>query len=488
MAQQLSDLFALEAGEYLGEIDQLLTREAAPEAEHLLRLVRRVRGSARLAQADPVVEVAERFERACLAVMQGRLEWSGALRARCVRSVDDLRVLVRAIRSWDAADDERAAAAVRQWDDVIPRDASPASPADAPSSAGPSAAGRLLPFVRSELAGIRVELSRALDEWAIAADPAPPLARVQLRMRAVRGVQGVAALAPLLGLLETLDDLIRIVLRRGEPVHAQGRVAFHAGSAALAHAAGDVERDRFPVATDADATRFGQLVASLIDGDATGADVVVPIHSLFFDDGLPNVLASPVAPVPDGEVGASAVAEFVKLKATGLLDRAEGLLHDMRSQTLPAVGTQLAELASALGELAATYGVRPVRDAAERAVAELRGAQSIDAARSVLARVREAVGDGLHRVADAVLPDEPGSDEPMSAEVEAAAGVSADGEPGIVPIETLLLDGDDALGAALALAAELQPTLAAEASPALREAVEEVFLLLRQARARPVAG
>ncbi|HEU0079972.1 MAG TPA: Hpt domain-containing protein, partial [Longimicrobiaceae bacterium] len=62
MSQSLSDYFALEAGEFLDQLDALLAGGGTPDAERFFRLARGVRGSAQLAGAGPIAEVAERLE------------------------------------------------------------------------------------------------------------------------------------------------------------------------------------------------------------------------------------------------------------------------------------------------------------------------------------------------------------------------------------------------------------------------------------------
>ncbi len=54
MAQPLSEYFALEAGEFLDQMDALLAGGERPDPVRFFRLARGVRGSAQLAGAAPM--------------------------------------------------------------------------------------------------------------------------------------------------------------------------------------------------------------------------------------------------------------------------------------------------------------------------------------------------------------------------------------------------------------------------------------------------
>ncbi|HEV2736783.1 MAG TPA: hypothetical protein VGV85_18225, partial [Longimicrobiaceae bacterium] len=81
MSQSLSDYFALEAGEFLDQLDALLAGGGAPDAERFFRLARGVRGSARMAQEAQIAGVAEALEGAARALQERSLPWSEETRA-----------------------------------------------------------------------------------------------------------------------------------------------------------------------------------------------------------------------------------------------------------------------------------------------------------------------------------------------------------------------------------------------------------------------
>jgi chemotaxis protein histidine kinase CheA len=485
MAQYLTDLLALEAGEYLDQLEHLLTRETEPRPDEILRLARGVRGSARVAQVQGVARVAEQLERMARALEQKELEWSGDLRARAVRTVDDLRVLVRAARDWNSEAEARARASVERWNELLPRRA-------APASEGQGGGEQLLPFVRAELGGIRMELGRALSEWATSLDPVAALKRVQMRMRAIRGIQGVAPLRPLLEMLETLEDTLRLLVHRGASASAGGREALSAANAMLAEAASAVENGTYPAAVGSGWEQFQRLRAEIDAPTAERDHDAVPVHTLFHDDAGPHVVSSPIAPLPGspGEPTPAPVREFLQLEATGFLDRADALLDEIGDKSVRKIAAQLAGLAYALRDMAAAFTVQRLRVAAEAAADALAEADSPNVARAILARLRSSLTDeSLSAPASAPQAAEteaveaaPAGSKQVQRESPAetpAQGAAPPAEDDVVPVETLLLRGDQALEAASSLRPELERLLAAGDTAAARTLADELFTLIR---------
>jgi chemotaxis protein histidine kinase CheA len=120
MPQHLNDYFALEAGEYLEQLGGLLSGAGQPELRELLRLARGVRGSAQMAGADTIAGVAERLEAAAGALLEQQLAWSQVVHRLAVRTVDDLKVLVRARGQWGPGEENRARDAIARWDTFEP--------------------------------------------------------------------------------------------------------------------------------------------------------------------------------------------------------------------------------------------------------------------------------------------------------------------------------------------------------------------------------
>jgi hypothetical protein len=455
MSQRLSDYFALEAGEYLEQMDALLGREARPDIERLQRYVHGVRGSAQLANHPRIAGVAEALGAALRAVAAGRAEWSEDLRARVIRTLDDLRVLVRGVRSWGADEEARANAAVARWESL-------ADPAAVRVPAGRDLS-RLYPFVRQEIAGIVAQLGQVMPGMRSPASAAAPGGELLRRIRALRGIAGLDEVGAVVEILDGIEDAVRAVLDGGRPGEAAETDLLLAARDALLSLEPALDRGEAPGETDA--LRAYRGLRGPVGRRASGPDEeVVPIRSLFADDGGPHLVSSPVAPAADSERAAPGdVLEFLGIETAGFLDRAEAALAGSRDFE-PA---EVASLVAALGDMAATYGLGSVVRITSDAVARLRAAESREEARSIVAELRRTVPEGL-----TALP------EPVEEEALAAVpGPAGDA----VGIETLLLRGPAALLAALRLRPDLERLVEEQAADLIRERLSELFDLLELA-------
>lgn len=454
MSQPLHDYFALEAGEFLDGMDALLNTGGDLDTERFFRLARGVRGSAQVADAGEIARVAGRLEQVGRALREGRLPASDNVRARALRTVDDLRVLVRGHRRWGPAEAARAEEAVARWTEFGD------SRASIPAAGGEA---QLFAFARRELDAVAVEIERVLEELRRTPAVGEPLRWLLRRMRPIRGLAGVESLSLVSEVLETTEEQAQEILSGARAADAgelelldAAREALHALAAALERGAGT----RLP--EDA-LLRLRSLREER--GDETDTNVV-PIASLFHEDAGPHIVSSPAAPVAgQGEVP-EAVVLFLRIEGTGFLDRADALLQgagEVRG-SFRRVARQLAGLARAVGELAASYGLTSLAEAAARAADALRAARDPEMARIPLAALRAAL-PGAQGTAPSDSPKEPTAEH------------VPDEDENIVPIESLLLRGSAALQAAL----ELRPTvdrLAARQDPALSEALGEVWELI----------
>lgn len=94
MSQRLNDFLAREAGDYLSRMTRLLTGSGRPDPAELSRFAHGVRGSAQMAGATRVAELAERLESQLRALLGGEVEWEEAVRERLLRGVADLEELL----------------------------------------------------------------------------------------------------------------------------------------------------------------------------------------------------------------------------------------------------------------------------------------------------------------------------------------------------------------------------------------------------------
>ncbi|CAA9350999.1 MAG: hypothetical protein AVDCRST_MAG68-3675, partial [uncultured Gemmatimonadetes bacterium] len=315
-------------------------------------------------------------------------------------------------------------------------------------------AGDMLAFVQREIGGVASELDRALDELAAAPQSREPLRAVLRRMRPVRGVSGMTALAPLLEVLEALEDTAADAFSRTTPLGGEALELLTAARDVL-RAATDLLGAGAALDTLLELDRFREL-RDRADADAGEEDEagVLPISRLFFGDAGPHVVSSPSAPAGSSEGGIREEVEaFLRIEATGFLDRAEALIAGapQARRRFGRVARQLAGLASSVAELAGTYAMNAIAGAAPAASAALRAATSVEEARAALRSLRAALPGGT--------PAEP------------------DEEPGVVPVESLLYSPEEALRAALELRARLV-ALAGPAGTPLGDAVDELFGLL----------
>ncbi|HET7233110.1 MAG TPA: hypothetical protein VFJ16_24080, partial [Longimicrobium sp.] len=304
-----------------------------------------------------------------------------------------------------------------------------------------------------------------------------PLRVVLRRMRPVRGVAGMDNLSPVLEVLEGIEDTSHAILKRTTPLNTGERTLLSAGRDALRAAGAALERGG-DVGATAELERFRD-VRDQAEGQGAADAGVVPVASLFYDDGGPHVVSSPLAPVPGREGAeegtlAGEVEAFLRMEATGFLDRAEGLVASLsaRPGRFARIARDLSELARGVGELAVTYGMTVIAGAAEDAASRIVQAAGPDEARGLLLRLRSALpGAAPAPEAVEVEPvDAPAASSPTSASAAVA------GEDGVMPIEALVYDPDDALREALGMRERVSGMAGGQG--ALAEALDELFGLV----------
>ena len=75
-----ADFFALEAGECLDRLEQLVTRPDGPPPDHMLRTARALRGSALMANHPAIARAAAGLEAVARAIRDGARPWDAAAR------------------------------------------------------------------------------------------------------------------------------------------------------------------------------------------------------------------------------------------------------------------------------------------------------------------------------------------------------------------------------------------------------------------------
>jgi hypothetical protein len=109
-ATGLLDSFIIEAGNNLARLDVLVARAGlgAPSTAELLTEARALRAAATLAKQEAIATVAAGLVRLTKALHEQQLQWDAARRGTTISTIDDLKILVRHVRTWSADDDVRA--------------------------------------------------------------------------------------------------------------------------------------------------------------------------------------------------------------------------------------------------------------------------------------------------------------------------------------------------------------------------------------------
>jgi chemotaxis protein histidine kinase CheA len=482
MAQPLSDYFALEASEFLDQLDGLLNRSDQPDFRQLFRMARGVRGSATIAGVPQVARVAERLEEAARELRDGQLAWGEEVRQRAVRTVDDLRVLVRAHPRWAADEETRANVAVERWSGL--------AGAERREAAAAHGGEQIFGFVQREIAQVVAELDRVVGELREAPTAREPLRSVLRRMRPVRGVAGMPALSPVLEVLEGIEDAAHEIMARALSADGHYLELLEAARDSLGAAGRHLAQGEAP-SEGAELERFREVRDR---GDGSEPSDAVPVSTLFVAGQGPHVVSSPMAPVPaaPGDVPGE-VESFLRIEATGFLDRAEAMVAETRGRPntrFSRVARQLADLAASVRELAATYSLDEIARAAAAAADALRSSTSGEAAMEAILDLRSALPGAPPRpprVAVQPDPGEPAAEAPAAppaapGTAESGSGPSAaDGDAdGVVPVESLLYDAPGALREALALKPRVAHLVGAGAAPGtpLGEVMDELFGLV----------
>jgi hypothetical protein len=116
MPGRLLDFFSLEASEYLTRLESLASKQSmeTSDATQFAAAARGLRGSATMAKAGGIVQVAMTVERIGSSVVHGGTSWEPELQRALVAAIDDLKLLVRSVRTWGADQDARVEESLRR--------------------------------------------------------------------------------------------------------------------------------------------------------------------------------------------------------------------------------------------------------------------------------------------------------------------------------------------------------------------------------------
>ena len=306
------DFFILEAGDYIEQLDALLLSGGARlDAEALQRGGRALRGSATMARLPALSELAGGVERVGRAVREGQLEFTTALRGVLVAAVDDLKLLLRHVREWSAADDARARTRIDELVRYAP--IRPATPLTAPTTAAHD--GFLATESANIGAGLELLATRPTDRDAAT--------NVLRRVRALRGIASVKDHAALSDVLEAAEHAAH-PLELGEPTLSAEQIALLGTAATVLRGVAVAIRGGTSIEqANPDLTRFAAALDAMQERE-TGADRVVPIASFFYEDGGVTVVDATLNPP-------TSPGERFRMEVVSLAEHLRRVLGDARA-------------------------------------------------------------------------------------------------------------------------------------------------------------
>jgi hypothetical protein len=450
----MADFFALEAGEYLERLDGLLAPEGPPAVDEFVRLSRALRGSALMASQTPIARTAAGLESLARSVREGRRGWDAGTRQLAIRTVDDLKILVRRVAVWDESDTARAEALSRELEQLSGRPSGVLRQAEA---LGLDAGARA--FVAREGAAIGSALDRTATALRAGAPTRDALQNVLRTLQPLRGLAALNDLPPLPDVLEGIERAVNEVARGGAPPAAAPDF-FQSAAGAIAQAAREVAERGRPDPEGPAFHAFAGQVARFFDREP----VVIPISELYFDDTGPHILqrgAGAAQAVPLSRVELVSHGEHLRLAADAIERAPSPVQRELRVHTL--AGTFRALAVAGEGPLPQTLSrfVDAARDAVALGhavrdpagfAAALRNASEVLTAGTATDDARIAAGLNDVVVQLRALARSPEPPAPPTAAPPAPAAAEAPGEtfaaflkdvaeavaaPAVVPIESL---------------------------------------------------
>ena len=342
------DFFVLEAGEYIEQLDAMILAagNVGPDLDALQRAARALRGSATMAKLPAFAEMAAGIERVGHGLRSGATRWEPALVGALVAAVDDCKLLLRNVRSWNPADDARSRARIDELTRFAPaRTATPvASQPAAPDG------GFLMTEVANIGAGAELLATRPSDREAAA--------NVLRRVRAMRGIAGVKDHPSLADVLEATEFAAH-PLERGEAQISAERLAVLGAAATVLR--GISAAMRLGSSLDPASPELARFAASLdaMQEKETEGDRVVPISELYYEDGGPTVV-QPAANPP------TSPAERFRLEVVSQGEHLRRLVADARGArddlARDSVRRALRQALRGLRQAAESYGERDVAE------------------------------------------------------------------------------------------------------------------------------
>ena len=450
MSSGLLDFFTLEASEYVEHLDGLVAaaRGGPPDMDACIRHARALRGSATMAKVGGIADVAGALERSAHALQAGTLRWNDALRGAFVAAIDDLKILIRGVRTWGAAESSRAAARAQEL----------AAFAPVASSAATAA-----PYASSFLATETAEIARSLLAFSENPTGSAAFAAPLQRVRALRGIALLKDLPPLPEIVDSLDQAAKS-FELGGAVTPALRSLFSAAAVVLADSSMALTRGDRPATASDSLTAFAAAAAA-IPGGAAVADDIVPISALFPDDGAPGLVSAAATPP-------TTAAQRFRLEVASHAEHLRRLVSDATqagdAATRERLARELGASTRALARLSTSFGETPLAAFLEeqRAQAALLASAALGALDRACQLLSAPHGKTTAEIVHALQPSgrealvdirslAPDA-EPTIVDI---ATLAPDAEPPIVDIATLAPDAESAMVDIASLAPDGEPSL-----------------------------
>ena len=280
VAGGLLDFYILEASEYVDQLDALVgsATQAPPDSTPFITASRALRGSSTMAKLLRMAELAGSVERIGRGVRDGSVPWSTELRSAVVAAVDDMRILLRAVRTWGSAEEQRAGARIAELRRFVPEGITlPNTPIT----------GAISPtFFAAEVEGVAM----ALDGFLAAPNDRRPLDEALGRVRALRGITALKDLPPLADVADAIEHAARTGTGEGRTFTPQHAALFRASTQVLRRAARELRAAGRPDASAPEVRQFAAAAATL-QQHTREDEPVVPVSRLFFSDGGPHLVS-----------------------------------------------------------------------------------------------------------------------------------------------------------------------------------------------------
>lgn len=275
------DFFTLEAGEYVEQLDGVLLRAGSGplDAEALQKSARALRGSAQMAKIAMLVELASTIEALGRSLKAGSLAFDPALKGALTSAIDDLKILVRAARTWSSKEDQLAMKRIGELSQYAGTAAlgGPAAPSQA------SAASYFGAEATSIAGGLDLLAARPSDNAAAAS--------VLQRLRAMRGVAGVKEIAALAETSEAAETAVRPLEMGQAALPADNIVVVRATAELFRAIAASLASGKSVTPSTPQYRAFLQSLDAMAVNES-GADRIRPIADYFFDDPGPHLVTT----------------------------------------------------------------------------------------------------------------------------------------------------------------------------------------------------